>query len=410
MNKTTISTSTTPDVTIKQVQGELQVRGWGHSEVLVKANPENLTIDDKDDVVHLSSRGACKLSVPHGAKIHIERVGGNASLKLLEGNLAIDQVKGSLNLREVARTEINTINGDLSAQGISDYLHINQVKGNAAVREVKGECTLDEVSGNLVLRQVDGNIKVKAEGNARVRLTDLAGDDYHIHAGGNLHCRIPEDASARISLVSGAKSIKVKLPDERKSYQDEQGELILGDGDIQMDFSCNGNLFLASCEGGWTRTGDGEFDYGEGTGVLPNDFSQQIAQQVETQIESQMEAVTQQLDKNMASLSQKIEDAGMSPEQTERIMRQAHEASERGIVRAREKMRLDQEKLEHRLEIAQRRAKVQGVAPCGVARFSQPQTPETISGEEQLAILHMLEQKKISVEEAEKLLAALEGY
>ncbi len=410
MNKTTISTSTTPDVTIEQVQGELQVRGWGHSEVLVKANPENLTIDDKDDVVHLSSRGACKLSVPHGAKIHIERVGGNASLKLLEGNLAIDQVKGSLNLREVARTEINTINGDLSAQGISDYLHINQVKGNAAVREVKGECTLDEVSGNLVLRQVDGNIKVKAEGNARVRLTDLAGDDYHIHAGGNLHCRIPEDASARISLVSGAKSIKVKLPDERKSYQDEQGELILGDGDIQMDFSCDGNLFLASCEGGWTKTGDGEFDYGEGTGVLPDDFSQQIAQQVETQIEAQMEAVTQQLDENMASLSQKIEDAGMSPEQTERIMRQAHEASERGIVRAREKMRLDQEKLEHRLEIAQRRAKVQGVAPCGVARFSQPQTPETISGEEQLAILHMLEQKKISVEEAEKLLAALEGY
>ncbi|HUV92465.1 MAG TPA: DUF4097 family beta strand repeat-containing protein [Anaerolineales bacterium] len=409
MNKTTISTSATPDVTIEQVQGELQVRGWEHSEVLVKANPENLSLDEQDDVVHLSSRGACKLSVPHGTKIQIEKVGGNASLKLLEGSLTIDQVKGSLNLREVARTEINTINGDLSAQGISGNLHVNQVNGNAAVREVQGECALDEVSGNLVLRQVDGNIKVAAKGNARVRLTDLAGDDYHIHAGGNLHCRIPEDANVRINLVSGAKSIKVKLPDERKSYQEEQGELILGDGDIQMDFSCDGNLFLASCEGGWTRTGDGEFDYGKGTGVLPDDFSQQIAQQVETQIEAQMEAVTQQLDENMASLSQKIEDAGMTPEQTERIMRQAHEASERGIARAREKMRLDQEKLERRLEIAQRRAKVQGVAPGRETRFSQPQTPEPISGEERLAILHMLEQKKISVEEAEKLFAALEG-
>ena len=209
--------------------------------------------------------------------------------------------------------------------------------------------------------------------------------------------------------MSGAKSIKVKLPDERKSYQEEKGELILGDGDIQMDFSCDGNLFLASCEGGWTRTGDGEFDYGKGTGVLPDDFSQQIAQQVETQIEAQMEAVTQQLDENMASLSQKIEDAGMTPEQTERIMRQAHEASERGIARAREKMRLDQEKLERRLEIAQRRAKVQGVAPGRETRFSQPQTPEPISGEERLAILDMLEQKKISVEEAEKLFTALEG-
>lgn len=99
----------------------------------------------------------------------------------------------------------------------------------------------------------------------------------------------------------------------------------------------------------------------------------------------------------------------MTPEQTERIMHQAHEASERGIARAREKMRLDQEKLERRLEIAQRRAKVQGVAPGRETRFSQPQTPEPISGEERLAILHMLEQKKISVEEAEKLFAALEG-
>jgi len=273
MNKTTISTSATPDVTIEQVQGELQVRGWEHSEVLVKANPENLTLDEQDDVGHLSSRGACKLSVPHGTKSQIKKVGGNASLKLLEGSLAIDQVKGSLNLREIARTEINTISGDLSAQGISGSLHVNQVNGNAAVREVQGECALDEVSGNLVLRQVDGNIKAAAKGNARVRLTVLAGDDYHIHAGGNLHGRIPEDASARISLVSGAKSIKVKLPDERKSYQEEQRELILGDGDIQMDFSCDGNLFLASCEGGWTKAGEGEFDYGEGTGVLPDDFS-----------------------------------------------------------------------------------------------------------------------------------------
>jgi hypothetical protein len=48
------------------------------------------------------------------------------------------------------------------------------------------------------------------------------------------------------------------------------------------------------------------------------------------------------------------------------------------------------------------------VAPSRETRFSQPQTTEPISGEERLAILHMLEQKKISVEEAEKLFAALE--
>jgi hypothetical protein len=45
-------------------------------------------------------------------------------------------------------------------------------------------------------------------------------------------------------------------------------------------------------------------------------------------------------------------------------------------------------------------------------RGPDPSTPpgEPISNEERMAILHMVENKQITVEEAERLLAALEGH
>jgi hypothetical protein len=158
---------------------------------------------------------------------------------------------------------------------------------------------------------------------------------------------------------------------------------------------------------------------------------------VEAQIGTQMEEITRRMNDQMSRLTETLGKVGMSPDETQRIINQAMQASERETARVQEKMRRAQEKLERKLETTQRRAeqKAQAAERSSWTRSRHtwghgrhglkielsptpgPTTPpasatpahEPVSEEERLMILRMLEQKKISMEEADRLLAALEG-
>ena len=154
---------------------------------------------------------------------------------------------------------------------------------------------------------------------------------------------------------------------------------------------------------------------------LPEDFGEQIAEQIEAQIEAQMELMNEQLNAQFERLSEKISTAGLSEGEMERIMDQWRISSERASERAQTKMERAQKKLERKIEAARRKSAIRARAAearqrgrkrgaWAVGVSVQPDKDrEPVSEEERLMILRMLEQKKISPEEAEQLLAALEG-
>lgn len=422
MNQQALPTSLAPEVIIGEVHGDLQIKGWDRAEVAVKANPDDLTLEEQDDAISLSCRGSCAIRLPHGATVRAERVHGNVRVKLLEDQLSIDEVNGSLVLRSVGETQLGSVHGELTAKYVLGDLQADSVSGNLSLRDVQGDCIVDEIGGNLDLRDVEGNIQTSAKGNARIRLSIMSGDNYEINAGGNVNCRIPDTASVHLKLSSGAQVIKVRLPKETKDFQAEDCELKLGNGEVPVSISTGGMIFLTAEESDWTRSDRQDADFEEGLGGFSEDFDEQIAQQVEAQIEAQMEALNRQLSEQMATLSASITKAGLSEEKAEEILRQAQVSSERATARAQEKMRRAQEKLERKLEAARRRSelKAQAAERRAQARGKPswnfewgPPAPEPakepVSDEERLMILRMLEQKKISLEEAEELLAALEG-
>ena len=141
--------------------------------------------------------------------------------------------------------------------------------------------------------------------------------------------------------------------------------------------------------------------------------------EVWAQIEAQMEMMNRQLNEQMAHLNAAIDRAGLSAEESERIIQRARERSERAAAQAQEKVRRAQEQIERKIESTRRREEQRNQSwgarfGRGAFHVNFPPTPpvppkEAVSNEERLVILRMLEQKKISLEDAEQLLAALEG-
>jgi hypothetical protein len=415
MSKQTIPTSMAPEVIIEQVHGELQVRGWDRPEVVVSANNDDLSLEEQDDTLRLSCQGSCDVRLPHGATLQIGRAHGNTAIKNLHDRVDIDEVDGSLNLREVAGVQIERVHGELYIRSASDDLRAGKIDGNASIRDLRADCILEQVDGNMDLHDVEGRIQVQASGNARLRLSQMSGDEYQVRADGNLHCHIPSDASCKLNLSSDSELIRLRLPEVSQTYQQAQYELSIGGGAAMVSLSAGGSLYLFSDQGSWSTREDLDVDF-EG---LSEEFNQQIAQQIEGQIQSQMDQMTRQLNEQMAHLSDQINRAGLSQQEAERIVEQALAASERETSRAQEKLRRAQEKLERKLEAnrlrtqaaADRRTRAynRGSWSFNIPAPPSPTAEPHVSDEERLIILRMLEQKKISPAEADQLLAALEG-
>lgn len=409
-----VDTSANPKVLIS-AGGELILKGWDEAEVVAKSDSmEDLSLEKQGDEVTIRCQADCSVHVPSDSAVHIENVSGNATIKSLEGELLVNWVSGQLTLKAIGETTVQRLQGNLTARNLSGNLRVEAVDGNAAVRGVQGDFTVeDSIRGNLKVDDVDGNASAVANGNVTLRLDPAPGNSYRFEAHGNLLCQLPSDASVLINIPV-ANRIRVKFPAAQiPSPVSAPYELQLGDGDARISLSAGGDVIISALPGTW-EVEDFEVDFGEDFEGMAESISQQVTQQVEAQMEM--------LEQQLANLSTMFGTAGLPEEKAERISRRAREAHQRANARAQEKLRKAQEKLQRKLESARRRAEMKARAAERMARDRRrrpgpsqwappkPEAPaEPVTDEERLMILEMVAQKKITIEEAEQLLAALEG-
>ena len=419
MSTRSVDTSPTPQVFVEAVYGDLQIKGWSRSEVLVKSSDdEGVVLVEQDGALRVRSRGDCSLHLPVGASITITSVYGGAGIKSVEGALNIGRVLGSLLLLDVGEASIDSVYGELRLGHVGGAITVGQVLGNTIVRDVQGNCSLERIAGNLDLRDAWGEIRASVGGNARLRLGLLPGERYQIDSGGELYFRIPEDADAQVTLSCGAGKIHVDLPAEKIVYYERVHQLVLRSGAAKIELSAGGAIIFEAKGADWAKEEEAEFK--ESFTTISEDFSEQITGQIETQIQSQMKI----LDEQMSHLSAAVARAGLSAAESERITRQARQASERASARAQEKMQRARERVDRKLAAVQRRAeqkeradrrrKESQVKGTNSHSWPPPPAPPTppgytqVTDEERLIILRMLAQKKITLAEAEQLLAALD--
>lgn len=415
MEKQIISTCETPLITL-EVHGELRLKGLDGLEVVAKsASSDDLVLEKSGDDISISCQSDCTVHVPRASIVHLDACQGNVSIKALEGSLTIRDVHGNLFLRNVASAHIERVRGDLLARHIGGDFNLQVVEGNANVRDVQGDFIVTGgIQGNLSLDEVEGCATVRADGNISLRLDPLPGQSYEFTAGGNILCRLPEDVSAVVKVNTAARAslqvANLRVSEDKKfPYQQT-----LGEGDASLTFTADGNVDLVGQAPDWEMPEDFYTGFSGDFKGMPQDFGEQI----ESQVSAQMEMIQSQLNAQLENLSQTLSSAGLPADQAQRM----HAAGERAASRAHEKMQRAQEKIHRKIEIAQRRAEQR---LRSVDKHAQPHEKRTwgfdwpaskpepgkepVTDEERLMILKMLEQKKITPEEADQLLAALDG-
>ena len=360
----TINAGRTPQIQIESVSGDLSLVGWEGDDILLKANDDELRADHEGDQVRISCDDDLSIRVPKGASVLITRVDGDASIRGVMGGIELKDITGDLSMRDVNSVAIETVHSDFSLRGGKGNLYIRKADSDVSIRGVEGNVTLDSITDDLALRDVRGSVTANVGEDVVMYINPQPGNVYNVNAGEDILLVMPPKTNAALSL--NADEIDVEWDGVNNEEDATSRVITLGDGSAQITLSAGGDIRVSNR----SDAGDSAEDFGNfaGMGMDWSGFGERISRRVE--------------------------------QATERANRKIEAANRR---------------IEQKVRDAERRGR--GRAALEVGRwnwnFSSKGVPvppkQQVSDEERLVILKMLQEKKITSEEADKLLSALEG-
>jgi hypothetical protein len=390
---------------IHKAGGDLFLNGWNREEIKisnlsegdqVKEKGQQLTIDCSDDImVHL----------PYNLEVSIKSIAGNASIKGIEGAVEINAVGGDLSLADIAAGTVATVGGDLIASHIQGDLKVNKIVGSALAEHIAGQISLQEVGGDIELVKVSGGMEAKAGGNARLSLNPVPWQAYRIESGGNISASLPDDCAAALSLKSKGADITLILGEHDIKLKEQEHKIELGEGGPTIMLQAAGKIFLTGDEYTWVTNLKMNAEELE---KLAREFSSQTTQEIKTHLGH----LEEELQASLSGLSSSLDSMGISEEN----LKDLADRFEKSGLQAAQKVEMAAIKAQAKVERQLAKARQQALkAKSKMQEFDLgkfldlQEEKKSVSEEERLMILKMLQEKKISPRDADELLKALEG-
>src|SRR5690242_10499349 len=119
-----ISVGKTPKIKIDSIDGDLSVVGWEGEDILIKADEDELSLKQNGDEITFSCTDDVALRIPKNSSLLIQRIGGDASVRGVLGNIEIKEIDNDLSMRDVGSVAIETVASDFSLRGAKGNLYI----------------------------------------------------------------------------------------------------------------------------------------------------------------------------------------------------------------------------------------------------------------------------------------------
>ncbi len=390
----TVETPLSPTIVVEECLGDLSVQGADEPRLTLslRNGTDALSLRREGETVFLTLRSDAYLICPRAARLSLTTVRGNLRVRDFSGPLAVGAVSGDGSLRQVGSLSLGEIYGDLSLRAVSGEVRLREVFGDARFQEVEGPLSARAIRGDLRAAGLRGGAAVESVGaNLRLRPPYVPGAEYRFGVGSTARIVVPTDAGVRFALRTGGR-VRSTIPGLSLT---EAGGMItgtLGGGEALLEVTAGSHILLVP------ETGE-EAEWGVwAVGI------EDIGAVVEARIAEAIALLETRLDETLRSVDseeirRRVERAAERARQTaERYVREAGEAAKREAERARreaERARMQAERAERRWQRASGR---------------RPEPARTAATEaEILRVLRLVEEGKITPEQAADLIAALEG-
>lgn len=409
-------------VTLKEVSGDLRLRRTGATAV-------DAVFGD------LSARGisgALTVANVYG-DANVDRIAGDLTLSRVGADVRVGDVGGDVRVAAGADVLVDLTGLPAHGEAVPPIPPVPPMAPTppptpgwttGAGHDIDLDVELELDVKNLGLAGDDGDIQPDGDdagdqpGPADAAAGDAPARRFDIQAGADVTVRVPPGFGATLVVESGAGDVGVRLAGATVERDGNTSRIVLGDGRHAFHVQAGGQVRLASgAAEPWVD--------GRSWGEMGDEF-RTMAEQFARRMEAQLSTMTGQLSERLAHLSHNLPDvlvaAGLPDDEAERISERIRQAGERAAERAQRHIEHATRTVQRQADEAARRKTVkvafrtrpdaEGEARPAAFRWARgPEAPPQAkaSTEERMLVLRMLEQGKISTDDAERLLGALEG-
>jgi len=387
--------------------GGLKIEGVQQAQVQCEIDaPQLATLMEEDGHVYLTANSSCNVTVPVDSSIQIEKGMGSVSIKNIKGNIKIEKVLGNLVLIQVGSAHVERTGGNCAIRDASGDISLEKVGGNLVVdqagslrcEKVGGVCLTKNITGDISVEKVGGNFKaeeisgltyvgkvgadfrafnltlkddVVAGGDIRIAHLNLV-KNLDLRAGANVILSLDDALTgAKMALSSGAHRIRIVHQDDDLEINAKEFDYAFGDEVFSIDIAAGGKILIG-------KDIDNK-EQGIDVGDLSSYFSYE-ENALNEMVQERVEAATRRAEAKIKAAEIRLEQI-------------------RGNVEKNRKIKID-------IDLDDLKA-IKPVAP--MPSMTRKAGKKGASDEERLMILKMLQDKMISVDEAEALFKALEN-
>ncbi len=373
------------DISSLEISGKKSVfiRGWENNdvEVLFPENKECL-IGESNGTLSIDAKSYLILSVPKTISISIERIFGNLETVGQLGPMTIENVSGNCSVQSIKSITAENISGNCKLGFVESDSNIGNVSGNFSIKSAVGSLKVNGVGGNFSASAETVILDTTVGGNIKVSANRFQGSENRLRAGGGIKLNILDLSNSRIEAKAGG-IVSFEYNDQIEKSHNGKFEITKGTGENNILLRAGGNIKVSDQAV--------DFEISDNFGTIDDEYVDQIEQKYEAR-------ARQTSGFDFSDLFD------MEGEVGERIREKTRMADEK-IQRAMEKM---EKKFSIREEFGTIPKPPKPPSPPFGTQPKSSMKTSTVSTEERMMVLQMLQDKKISAEEADRLLRALE--
>lgn len=350
-----------PHIVVVECAGSLDIRGGEREEVKIQSDNVPCEVQPAEDRIEVRCAGNCVIRMPQGGSLEVRSAHGALQIRDVAGSVQIGAVYSACHVRRVETLHIEKAQGEVTLREVGKEVTVGSAGGSLYLREIGGPITVGEVGGELLGRDIPHGITVgRVGGNLAVRSRFEAGTSSTFRVDGSALFRVLPGAGVRFVLPA---EIPLRLAQGMEAFTEGKHKVvIIGDGAAVVQIEQAASVRIKPRDD-YPLEDEAIFAFAaaEGLDEHVHHLSERISEQVRSQVGRHLSAAQRRI---------------------ERAQRRAERAAQRA-----------------------RRAGLQFSSALG----GPPPASEPVSDQERLMILKMLEEGKITVEQAQELLDALEG-
>lgn len=384
MNGNVIPVSEGTTIIVK-ASGDLFLQGDSQMEIRFQSSEDRVRVNQSKETIYVETHASLDLVVPASLPIIVEKTGGSAFLQDLESTVVIQKIGGDLTLRRIGSLRLEKVGGSCMIEDATQPVTIHKVGGDLTLRSVETPLQIGSIGGTGDLQLLGGGpLEARAGGDLHIYLLETIGGPITLRAGSDVEVFLPPSINANFVLDSSGESIDIELNRQAmpniQNLESRHYEFSLGEGGPLCEIRAGADIRVTDAE------------------TEPESISDEFDQRERAWKEAQEHYVQPSwsggfgFDRNSAW--------------ADMVSRRAQEASRRAEHRVHTAMRRTED---HIRQAAERDMHMAEMRYGGAPVPPPPPPPPKISEQERLLVLQMLKDNKITVEQAEKLLAALEG-